>query len=171
MMKQCLLAVSLVALLAVAGFLGGCSSDSEGITQSANITGSQAISEGEGASADSQDGRPAGPPPEAFEACAGKSEGDTADLTTPDGETVSGTCQSLEGELVLVLEDGQRPSQPDREPPQEAFDVCEGKTEGTSAELTTPDGGLVTGTCQTIEDQLVLVPENGRPGGPPPNTE
>lgn len=37
--------------------------------------------------------QPPGPPPEALEACKGKTAGATTTLKTPDGRTVSGTCQ------------------------------------------------------------------------------
>lgn len=36
---------------------------------------------------------PAGPPPEALEACKGKTAGATTTLKTPDGRTISGSCQ------------------------------------------------------------------------------
>lgn len=35
-----------------------------------------------------------GPPPEAFTACEGKAAGDACSVTTPDGETLAGTCAS-----------------------------------------------------------------------------
>lgn len=37
--------------------------------------------------------QPPGPPPEALEACKGKSAGAVTTLKTPDGKTVSGSCQ------------------------------------------------------------------------------
>ena len=42
-----------------------------------------------------------GPPPEAYEACEGKSTGDEAELITPRGETVTGTCEEEGDQLVL----------------------------------------------------------------------
>lgn len=51
-----------------------------------------------------------------------------------------------------------------RRPPQEAFDACNGKSEGTSVTITTPQGATIKATCKSFEGQLVAVPE----GGPPP---
>ena len=42
-----------------------------------------------------------GPPPEAYTACEGKSEGDTAEFESPRGDTVTGTCVSEGDRLVL----------------------------------------------------------------------
>ena len=38
-----------------------------------------------------------GPPQEAFDACKGKKDGDAAQMKTPRGETMAGTCR-----MVLV---------------------------------------------------------------------
>jgi len=43
-----------------------------------------------------------GPPPEAFTACEGKSAGDSAQFTTPEGERLTGSCETdRDGKLVL----------------------------------------------------------------------
>jgi hypothetical protein len=42
-----------------------------------------------------------GPPPEAYTACEGKSEGDTAEFESPHGDTVAGTCEWEDDRLVL----------------------------------------------------------------------
>jgi heavy metal sensor kinase len=42
-----------------------------------------------------------GPPPEAYEACAGRKEGMTAQFVDHRGETISGTCEKENGNLVL----------------------------------------------------------------------
>ena len=42
-----------------------------------------------------------GPPPEAYEACAGKKEGMTAQFVDQRGETIKGTCEKENGNLVL----------------------------------------------------------------------
>jgi len=42
-----------------------------------------------------------GPPPEAFTACEGKSAGDKAEFVSPHGDTVTGTCEERDGQLVL----------------------------------------------------------------------
>ncbi len=43
-----------------------------------------------------------GPPPEAIEACKTKQEGDTVTFSGRGGESLSATCQTIEGELVAV---------------------------------------------------------------------
>lgn len=52
------------------------------------------------------DGRERGgrrtPPPEAFAACKGQSEGATVEITTPRGETIKATCKQLDGQLAAV---------------------------------------------------------------------
>jgi len=50
-----------------------------------------------------------------------------------------------------------------RRPPQEAFDACNGKSEGTSVVINTPQGGTIKATCKLFDGQLVAVPD-----GPPP---
>ena len=64
-----------------------------------------------------QDGRPArgidfkghgyppvGPPPEAYSACKDKEAGSAAQLVTPWGETLKGTCRQMDGKLVMIPE-------------------------------------------------------------------
>ena len=47
-----------------------------------------------------------GPPPEAYCACEGKSEGDTAEFTSPQGDTVTGTCEyDHDGEQLVLRPD------------------------------------------------------------------
>jgi len=47
-------------------------------------------------------GKRCDPPPEAYIACEGKTSGDSAQLTTPRGETLSGRCEKApDGRLVL----------------------------------------------------------------------
>lgn len=55
-------------------------------------------------------GRPQGPPPEAIKACEGQQEGNTVSFTGRGNETLSGTCQTIEGQLVAVPE-GHKPRQ------------------------------------------------------------
>lgn len=57
-------------------------------------------------SADSR--RPQGPPPEAIKACEGKKAGDTTTFTGRQGETLSATCQEIQGQLAAVPEGGPR---------------------------------------------------------------
>lgn len=42
-----------------------------------------------------------GPPPEAYSACEDKSEGEAAEFVSPRGDTITGTCEDVDGELVL----------------------------------------------------------------------
>lgn len=57
-----------------------------------------------------------GPPPEAYTACEGKSEGDTAAFESPRGDTVTGTCVEDGDRLVLRPDNpprGKRPNDAD----------------------------------------------------------
>ncbi|WP_319575656.1 hypothetical protein [uncultured Desulfobacter sp.] len=46
------------------------------------------------------------PPQEAFTACEGKSEGDTALFEASNGETITGTCrQDRNGDRLLLIPD------------------------------------------------------------------
>lgn len=54
---------------------------------------------------------PSGPPPEAYEACEGKVEGDTVSITTPRGDIIEGVCTDHDGRLAL------RPTSPPPSPP------------------------------------------------------
>ena len=56
---------------------------------------------------DSAKGHQGPPPPEAYQACEGKSAGDAAQLVDPRGKTLQGTCEELDGKLVL------RPQRPE----------------------------------------------------------
>ena len=56
---------------------------------------------GSEAFAKQQGRRHQGPPPEAYTACEGKSEGDTAEFESPRGDTVTGTCVQDGDRLVL----------------------------------------------------------------------
>jgi hypothetical protein len=49
----------------------------------------------------SDDRRPGGPPPEAFTICEDKNEGDSAEIVTDRGDTLSGTCEKMGDKLVL----------------------------------------------------------------------
>lgn len=49
-----------------------------------------------------------GPPPEAYDACDGKSEGDTSFFESPRGDTITGTCVQEKDDDRLVL----RPDNP-----------------------------------------------------------
>ncbi|MDX2455398.1 hypothetical protein [Desulfosarcina sp.] len=59
---------------------------------------------GNEAFAQQQGRRHQGPPPEAYTACEGKSEGDTAEFESPHGDTVTGTCE-MEGDRLVLRPD------------------------------------------------------------------
>ena len=132
-----------------------------------------------------QGGQRGGPPQEAIDACDGKSDGDTVEFETRDGQTISGVCRERNGETVAVPENGQQGQgrsqnggQQDSQmsnqgssqrggqngPPQEAIDACSGKSDGASVSFETPRGDSVSGTCKEMQGQMVAVPENGRRG-------
>jgi hypothetical protein len=64
-------------------------------------------------SSSSRQGRQQGPPPEAIEACEGKSVGDSVEFTGRRGESLEATCQEIEGQLAAVPDNapkgGRRP--------------------------------------------------------------
>ena len=74
-----------------------------GILITANAFGSDAPSDDRGR-------RHQGPPPEAYTACEGKSEGDTAEFVSPHGDTVTGTCEE-EGDRLVLRPDNPPPRQ------------------------------------------------------------
>ncbi len=49
--------------------------------------------------------RRGGPPQEAFDACEGKNDGDTASFVSPRGDTVNGTCKTRENMTFLIPDD------------------------------------------------------------------
>ena len=54
-----------------------------------------------------RDGRQ-GPPPEAIEACEGKSEGDSVTFSGRRGDSVTATCKLVDDQLVAVPEGRKR---------------------------------------------------------------
>lgn len=50
-----------------------------------------------------------GPPPEAIEACEGKTEGDQVSFNGPKGEALEGICKSMNNQLAAVPEGGIPP--------------------------------------------------------------
>ena len=52
-------------------------------------------------------------------------------------------------------------------PPAEAFEACEGKSEGDTVSITSPKGDSVEATCKTMRggDDLVAMPAGGPPKG------
>ena len=66
---------------------------------------------GNEALAQQQGRRHQGPPPEAYTACEGKSEGDTAEFVSPRGDTVTGTCE-MEGDRLVLRPDNPPDDRP-----------------------------------------------------------
>lgn len=63
---------------------------------------------------------PPGPPPEAFSACSAKTQGATCSMTTPRGESMSGTCAGAPdrmGNQGAASGSGQLACRPDHMPP------------------------------------------------------
>ena len=101
-----------------------------------------------------------GPPPEAYEACEGKSAGNEAEFVNRRGETITGTCEEEGDQLVLRPDNPKGRSGGRRHgPPPEAYEVCEGKSAGDEAEFVNRRGETITGTCEEEGDQLVLRPD------------
>jgi hypothetical protein len=85
---------------------------------------------------------PAGPPPEAVQACSGKSSGDACEVSFgPRSE--SGTCTVLDGVMACHP---RRP--PHHAPPPEAIEACAGESEGAACAVTL-GGNTLDGTCLT----------------------
>ncbi len=47
-------------------------------------------------------GPPQGPPPEAIQSCQGRTAGATVQFQIPRGDTITGTCREMQGQLVAV---------------------------------------------------------------------
>jgi hypothetical protein len=110
-----------------------------------------------------KNGRQQGPPPEAYTACENKTAGDTAQFTSPRGDTVSGTCEK-EGDRLVLRPDrsGKKSGGKKQGPPPEAYTACEGKNVGDTSQLTSPRGDTVNGTCEKEGDRLVLRPDRSK---------
>lgn len=61
--------------------------------------------------------KPPEPPPQAIEACQGKTEGATVEMTTPRGDTVKGVCRQVGSRLAAVPERGPKPGEGGEPPP------------------------------------------------------
>jgi hypothetical protein len=142
-----------------------------------NAYGDQAASRGsqetlfrqtKGGGIAAQGGPRFGPPPEAFTACEGKTEGSTAQFIAPDGETITGTCRVADGRLVLRPDHPPGNARDGRHgPPPEAYKACEGKKVRSPAQFVNPRGETINGTCEEEDGKLVLRPdanEGGRRG-------
>ncbi|OQX21259.1 MAG: hypothetical protein BWK75_03450 [Candidatus Altiarchaeales archaeon A3] len=78
-----------------------------------------------------------------------------------DSEIKEETSYPVAGEIPGQLPQGGQES---GQPPQEVIDACSGKIEGDGCEFAFLQG-KGNGTCRTVNNQLVCVPESG----PPPN--
>ncbi|WP_196140751.1 hypothetical protein [Aliikangiella sp. G2MR2-5] len=72
---------------------------------------------------------------------------------------VAGVCMVS----FSALAEGKGPRNGKRQPPEEAFSACESKAEGDKAEFTAPNGKIIVGSCQTLDDRLVLIPDDHKP--------
>ncbi len=107
-----------------------------------------------------QGGSGFGPPHEAYTACEGKTEGNAAQFTDPQGEKVTGLCRIADGRLVLRPDHPKGKARDERRgPPPEAYRACEGKSAGTSSSFVNPRGETVKGTCEEEDGKMVLKPE------------
>lgn len=52
---------------------------------------------------------PMGPPPEAYEACKDKNEGDSVVVTTPRGDTLKAVCKMINNKLAAIPENMPAP--------------------------------------------------------------
>lgn len=109
--------------------------------------------------------RPKGPPPEAIEACAGKSAGTSVVFTDRRGESLEAVCREKNGLLAAVP--NKKPKGGDHQgPPLEAIEACAGKTVGDSVVFTDGRGESLEATCQERDGQMAAVPDNMPEGEP-----
>ena len=114
---------------------------------------------GEAAACFPEGGRHHGPPPEAVEACNGKSEG-TACTVSFDGKSLNGTCSNgpHRSDTIACRPEGGPGGH--HGPPPEASAACSGKAEGATCSFTHHDRTL-EGTCRTGPngDALACAPQ------------
>ena len=121
------------------------------------------------------DGGPEGrphrePPPQAYEDCKGKKEGDAVTIHPPGHGSVSATCESSPKGLFArpehPPEDGGLAGRPPPEPPPQAYDDCKGKKEGDAVTIHPPGHDSVPATCESSPKGLFARPEHPpREGG------
>jgi hypothetical protein len=155
-MKRTVALVGLIVLIGAVSVYGAQ-------TTGGGPEGGQMMRQMGGGESRSEGGRGFGPPPEAYQACVGKTAGATAQFTNPEGEVVTGTCREADGRLVL------RPDQPKGQgregrhgPPPEAYTACEGKNAGAVSQFTDPRGEVLKGVCEEEGGKLVLRPDRNR---------
>ena len=125
------------------------------------------------------------PPEAAYRACEGKTAGQEVQMTTPQGRTITGTCEE-EGDRLFLRSDRsrsghmngngfsgskgqQKPQQFGNKgnngkstPPEAAYRACEGKTAGEEVQMTGPQGKTITGECVQDGERLYLRVEQHR---------
>lgn len=84
------------------------------------------------------------------EACSGKAANDACSVTRPNGESVKGTCETVQDRLLC------RPSR--QMMMQKLSEACSGKAANDACSVTRPNGESVKGTCETMHDQLLCRP-------------
>lgn len=112
------------------------------------------------------------------ESCVDLSEGDTCEITGPDGEIVSGTCEvGRDDELMCRGEmaggknnDEEKGNMPEGNQPNntEMIEICVDLSEGDTCEFSGMNGETMSGTCEMgREDELMCRGEMGgeQPGG------
>ena len=60
-----------------------------------------------------------GPPPEAKEACSGKSEGDSCGFTSPRGDEIKGDCRTVRNGDFACVPEGGPPGRKEQKPPED----------------------------------------------------
>lgn len=99
-------------------------------------------------------------PEAAYKACEGKNAGDVAEYVGKRGKTIKGTCKDMEGKLVVLPDRHARKGEGmKRTIPETAYNACEGKKAGDTAQLVTKGGKTLTGTCKELDGKLVLQPD------------
>lgn len=76
------------------------------------------------------------------------------------------TLMILGSTLAIANEDRSERRGGDRQPPQEAIDICVGQAADSTCQITTPHGDVLEGTCKYTPDQkyFVCMPERGPRG-------
>lgn len=120
------------------------------------------------------------PPPEAFAACEGKTEGAAVKISLPDQRSLEASCMKAGDKLAArpnkmpAPHDGAHEPRHDHAPGHppmlrppfpsfEAIAACIGKKDGETIAATLPDGQKLSSQCALFDQTLAL-----RPLAPPP---
>jgi len=73
------------------------------------------------------------------------------------------TLMILGSTLAIANESCKGERGGDRQPPQDAIDICEGKATDTACKMKSPFGDIIDGTCQYTPDEKYFAckPEQG----------